>query len=745
MLLKITKSGIRDMNQQFKMWLSALLLALVSLNTWAQDELLEADLAFALQPIEVVNNELQISWKIANGYYLYQDRIKFESSDITLSTPKMPKAKRKNDPFFGEVDIYDKDFSVRVPYKSQAQTAELTIRFQGCSEEHGVCYPPQTKKVKVNLASTSSASTSVSSTNSLTELNKLLSEASSGSGLLAADQAFAFSAEPNGKGQIEASWKIADKYYMYRDKIKARIVSGDATLGELQTQAGKMKDDPIFGEVEVYYGQTLATLSLFDVKDQVTVEFEFQGCAEAGVCYPPQTKQISIDAQGFGQASASAAAVDRSQLSESDRITDTLQNSSMWVVVLTFLVFGLLLSLTPCVFPMIPILSSIIVGQGGENLSTRRAFTMSLVFVLAMALTYTFAGVLAGLFGQNLQVAFQNPWIIGTFAVIFVLLALSMFGFYELQLPSKLQSKITVISNKQEGGKLTGVAVMGFLSALIVGPCVAPPLAGALIYIGQTGDALLGGLALFAMSMGMGVPLLLLGTSAGKLLPRAGAWMDTVKAVFGVMLLGVAIWMAGRVMPDWVTLSLWATLFIISAVYMGALEATRDKSSWHKLWKGLGLGLLIYGIILVIGVAGGSRDLLQPLKVFQGGGSGVAAQETKLNFEMIDSLEELNARIGKGQPVMLDFYADWCASCHEMERYTFSDPSVHAALTGVTLLKADVTANNDDHKALMREMGIVGPPGILFFNAQGQEQRGQRVVGFKKADEFRATIEQALK
>ena len=729
------------MKLQIKTWLSALLIGLASINTWAQDDLLEADQAFALQPIDVVGNELKISWKIAKGYYLYQERIRFASDDIQLSSPNMPTAKRKNDPLFGEVDVYDKDFTVGVPYQGQAQTAQVTVKYQGCSEEYGVCYPPQTKKVSVKLPA-STSSNDVSAVGSLAELNKLLASASDDSALLDVDQAFAFQASPDGEGQVIADWRIADGYYLYRDKIKVRILEGDAQLGELTTPKGKMKDDPIFGQVEVYYNQAQASVALHDLKSNVTVEFEYQGCAEAGVCYPPQKKQLTLDADGFGQAPA--ATVDRSQMSESDRITDTLQNSSMWVVVLTFFVFGLLLSLTPCVFPMIPILSSIIVGQGGENLSTRRAFTMSLVFVLAMAITYTIAGVLAGLFGQNLQAAFQNPWILGTFAIVFVLLALSMFGFYELQLPSSLQSKITVLSNKQKGGTLTGVAIMGFLSALIVGPCVAPPLAGALIYIGQTGDALLGGLALFAMSMGMGVPLLLLGTSAGKLLPRAGAWMNVVKAVFGVLLLAVALWMADRILPGWITLSLWALLLIVSAIYMGALEPMGDKSNWHKLWKGLGLSMLVYGIILIIGVAGGSRDLLQPLKVFQGGGSGGAQVEAKLQFEKINSLEELQARIGQGQPVMLDFYADWCVSCIEMERFTFSDPQVQAALAGVTLLKADVTANNDDHKALMKEMGIVGPPAILFFNEQGQEQRAQRVVGFKKADEFKAIIEQAL-
>lgn len=735
----------------FKTWLIASLFIFAT-PSWAMmgDDLLEADEAFQLQTLQVSNSELTVSWKIAKGYYLYKDRIAVESDQIQLSPPLFPSSVRKNDPLFGQVDVFQKDFSIRVPYQANRTTANITIKYQGCSEEYGVCYPPQTKQVSVQLPSQSTAQSSgqLDGVNSLQALNDLLANSAGfDSGLLDVDAAFSFSAAPNGQGEIEVQWQVADGYYLYRDKIQARIIEGQATLGELQTPAGKMKDDPIFGSVEVYYGQAEALLPLFDVAGQVTVEFEYQGCADVGVCYPPERKQISIDASSFGTASGSAAQVDRSQMSESDRITDTLMNANLWVVVLTFLVFGLLLSLTPCVFPMIPILSSIIVGHSAKSeapLSAKRGFILSLVFVLAMAFAYTIAGVLAGLFGANLQASLQNPWVLGSFAIVFILLALSMFGFYEIQLPASLQTKLTSISNKQQGGSLTGVAIMGFLSALIVGPCVAPPLAGALIYIGQTGDALLGGLALFAMSIGMGAPLLVLGASAGKILPRAGAWMNTVKAVFGVLLLAVALWLADRILPGWLIILGWAALFIASAIYMGALDPIGEKSNWHKLWKAMGLGLLVYGIVLIIGVAGGSRDLLQPLKVFQGGGS-VAQQEAKLNFEYIDTLDELHARIGKGQPVMLDFYADWCVSCHEMERFTFSDSGVQASLAGVTLLKADVTANNADHRALMRELGIVGPPAILFYNPQGQEQRGQRVVGFQNAETFKATVEAALK
>jgi thiol:disulfide interchange protein DsbD len=388
---------------------------------------------------------------------------------------------------------------------------------------------------------------------------------------------------------------------------------------------------------------------------------------------------------------------------------------------------------------MIPILSGIIAGQG-PDITTRKAFVLSLVYVLAMALTYTVVGVLAGLFGANLQAAFQNPWVLTSFALIFVLLALSMFGFYELQLPSSFQSKLAEMSNKQEGGTLIGVAIMGLLSALIVGPCVAPPLFGALIYISQTGDAVLGGVALFALSMGMGAPLIAIGTSAGKLLPRAGAWMDAVKAVFGVALLGVAIFMLERILPPAVAMLLWGLLLICSAVYMGALtQLPAGSSGWSKLWKGLGVFLLIYGALMLLGAAAGGKDTVQPLRGLAVGGGGGAAAEA--SFTRVKTVEDLDREIAKagalGKPVMLDFYADWCVTCKELERYTFSDPAVIEEMNRFVLLKADVTANDDEDQALMQgRFGIPGPPAILFFDTSGNELKGYRMVGFKPADAF---------
>ena len=432
-------------------------------------------------------------------------------------------------------------------------------------------------------------------------------------------------------------------------------------------------------------------------------------------------------------------------VSEQDRLANALAGDGKLLTLMTFFGLGLLLAFTPCVFPMVPILSGIIAGQG-EGITTRRAFTLSLIYVLAMALTYTGAGIVAGLFGSNLQAAFQNTWIIAAFAGLFVLLSLAMFGFYELQVPAALQTRLNAMSNRQSGGTFTGVAIMGVLSALIVGPCVAAPLAGALIYIGQTGDAVLGGMALFALALGMGVPLLVFGTSAGKLLPRAGAWMDAVKAVFGVALLALAIWMLERILPPTLIMLLWGALAIGCAVYLGAFDRlTPPVSGWRRLWKAAGVMLLIGGTIQFLGAAAGGKDWLQPLA---GIGGGSAAHSEIVHFERIKSGQDLDEQLqlaaATGKPVVLDFYADWCVDCRRMEKYTFPEPNVQSMLGKVTPLQADVTANDDVDQALMKRLGIIGPPAILVFGLDGEELRPFRVVGYQKSDRFVEHLTQAL-
>ncbi|MBT9568304.1 MAG: protein-disulfide reductase DsbD, partial [Thiobacillus sp.] len=448
-------------------------------------------------------------------------------------------------------------------------------------------------------------------------------------------------------------------------------------------------------------------------------------------------------------AAVSAPAVNAADESDTSKIERILKGGSFWGVVATFFGLGLLLALTPCVFPMIPILSGIIAGQKKE-LTKASGFMLALAYVLGMAITYALAGVAAALSGTLLSNALQNPWALGIGAAIFVALALSMFGFFEIQLPSFIQSKFSDASNKMKGGNFIGVFVMGALSAVIVGPCVAPPLAASLAFIAQTGNTTLGGVALFVMALGMGVPLLLVGVSAGALLPRAGGWMNAVKYFFGVMMLAIAIYLVAPILPAWVGMLLWATLLIGSAVYLHALDPLPANSSgWLRLWKGLGVVLLIGGLALLLGMLAGSRDLLQPLDVFKGGagGTAVAAEQKGLVFEKIKDVAELDARLAaakaEGKPVMLDFYADWCVSCKEMERFTFSDARVQARLSNAVLLKADVTANSDADKALLKRFNLFGPPGLIFWNAAGQ-QSGYKVIGFEKADKFLTSVDAAL-
>ena len=412
-----------------------------------------------------------------------------------------------------------------------------------------------------------------------------------------------------------------------------------------------------------------------------------------------------------------------------------------------FFLAGLLLAFTPCVFPMVPILSGIIAGEG-EQINTMRAFWLSLVYVLAMAVTYTIAGVLAGLFGQNLQAVFQNPWILSGFVAIFVLLALSMFGFYQLQLPASLQSKLAGASEKQGGGKLTGVAVMGFFSALIVGPCVAPPLMAALIVIGASGDAVLGGAALFALSLGMGVPLIVFGTSAGKLLPRAGPWMTNIQAVFGVGLLALSIWMLERILPGGLIMVLWGVLAIACGVYLRALDRLPEQASgWSKLWKALGVVLLLFGAMQLVGAAAGGDRWTRPLEAVGGAGSS-AVPESHVEFRRIKSSDDLDSALqqaaSSGRVSMLDFYADWCVECSRMERNTFPDPGVQALLEQLQPLQADVTPHDEIDQALMKRFGIIGPPAILFFDSQGREMKAYRLVGYFKPDEFAGHLQAVL-
>lgn len=567
------------------------------------------------------------------------------------------------------------------------------------------------------------------------------------------DQAFALEVQVQDSHTLQASFSITPGYYLYRDKVSFTTDDSTIKITSVSLPAGELKHDPNFGDTYVFHQPFQAVINLnrsLDAATRITLKAFYQGCSDQGLCYPVQEKILTIDLPDAAQstpgtlappANDEQKAINPAPQTDNSKIAELFRDGSFWLIISFFFGAGLLLALTPCVFPMIPILSGIIVGRG-HKITKMHAFILSLSYVLGMAITYAAAGVAAGLSGDLISSALQTPWVLGSFAAVFVVLSLSMFGFYELQLPSSWQSKLSETSNHLHGGHLSGVFAMGALSAVIMGPCVAAPLAGALLYIGQTHDAVLGGVALFALALGMGAPLLLIGTSAGVLLPKAGAWMDGVKRFFGVLLLALAIWIIQPLLPVSVQMLLWSVLLILSATYLHTLDALpHNAGGWQKLLKGIGLLTLLVGIAFLIGALSGARDMLKPLDSV----CAVCRADTQehVTFTRIKNLTELEQRLATagGKTVMLDFYADWCVSCKEMERFTFSDPAVRAKLNAAIVLQADVTANNADDKALLKRFGLYGPPGILFFDAKGQEMSDFRVVGYQNSEQFLNTLQ----
>ena len=731
-------------------------------------DILPVDKAFVFTTDIESADMLIARWQIAEGYYLYREQFQFVLSEGgLLGEPQFPKGIFKDDVKYGQVEVYEQILEVKLPIKDKQDLNSLTLKttYQGCAEDR-LCYPPIEKMVVVDLPTTTIAENDAkllqeskpkenqSQTLSFSPIPKPQNESfwtklgqwfgfgktDNTPQFLNYEEAFVFSATFPEPALLKLRWQIAEGYYLYQDQFKFTL-ENKGTLGHPQFPPSILKTDPVFGDVHIYQQPQLEISVPVETQglQNVTLKVAYQGCAVAGYCYPPITKVVNLNLEE-GEAS-----------SEQDRLASMLANANVLYTLLLFFGLGLLLAFTPCVFPMIPILSGIIVGQGSQ-VTTYKAFIMSVTYVLGMALTYATLGALMGLLGQNLQAAFQTPWVLISFALLFVLLSLSMFGFYELQLPSALQTKLTLLSNRQQGGTLIGVAIMGILSALIVGPCVAAPLVGALIYISQTRDALLGFMALFSMSLGMGIPLILIGTSTGHFLPKADEWMHNIKAVFGVLLLAVALWMLERILPNQVIMLLWATLLIVSAIYMGAFDALpAGISGWRKLWKGLGLIIFIYGVLLMIGAASGNRNPLQPLhseNKTHNITSTTNVDQTLLQFKPIKGMSglkrELVAAKAQNKPVMLDFYADWCISCKEMEHFTFSDAKVQQTLAHFVLLKADVTPNDEQDQTLYKHFSIFGPPAILFFDTNGDEQRNSRVVGFMPADKFNQHLKKVI-
>jgi thiol:disulfide interchange protein DsbD len=720
------------------------------------------------------DGELTVRYAIAQGYYLYRDRLGFESATpgVTVGPAALPVGLDHEDEFFGKQVIYRGDIAVgvQVAFDGSPRDFEVKLKLQGCADG-GLCYPPQTWTTPVSVSSHASAGTPPAAavapparqsagaeppapapgtaSGGGFSLKRLLGGGTkSDADFLPVDQAFAITTSSPSRDRIVVRFDIADDYYLYRDKTRIVAQTPDVQLGDPRIPGGEIERDDYFGEQVVFRGEMVAEVPVAATPAvrEVPLEISFQGCAEAGLCYPPTKKQFTVTlASAAAPAAVSGRPGSAPVRSETDALADRIRSGNLLAVLASFFGAGLLLAFTPCVLPMIPILSGIIVGAGrGEPVSRGRAFSLSLAYVLGMALTYTVAGAVFAAAGQQAQAFFQQPWILVLFAGLFVVLALAMFGLFNLQVPAALQSRINELSSRQKQGSLAGTAVMGALSSLIVTACVAPPLVAALAVIGQSGDVLRGAAALFALSLGMGAPLLLLGASAGKLLPRAGAWMDTVKFIFGLMFLGVAIWMLGRLLPGPVTLGLWGLLALFTAGYLGVVAARNASPAARNLWRGAGLLAALYGVLLVIGALRGHENPLQPLA----GLGTVKAPAGRLEFQRIKSVadfeRELASATAAGRPVMLDFYADWCVSCKEMEHYTFPDPGVRAALGDAVLLQADVTANDDEDQALLQRFGILGPPTIVFFDAAGRERPEYRVVGFKKADEFRGLVASAF-
>ena len=571
--------------------------------------------------------------------------------------------------------------------------------------------------------------------------------------LLPPEVAFKFSAQALDANTLEVRFRIADGYYMYRDKFKFAAEPESVKLGAAQFPQGDIHNDEFFGKVETYRKEVRIRLPFTrDAPvERLKLAVTSQGCADVGVCYVPQLQTAAIELPAAGSAavpavstalSAAARTPDASGIvGEEARFQRLLASGSLWLIAAAFFGAGLLLTFTPCVLPMVPILSGIIVGEG-RNATRTRAFTLSFAYVMGMSITYTGIGVGAALSGNLLSAALQNPWVLSTFAAVFVLLSLSMFGFYELQLPAGFHARMTKASNRFKGGHLGAVVLMGVFSAAIVSPCVAAPLAGALLYISQTRDAVLGGTALFAMSLGMGVPLILVGVFEGEFLPKSGHWMRSVKHFFGVMLLAVAIYIVSPVLPVAAQMFAWAALLIGSAMALRAIDPLPpDAGTGARLWKGVGFLALLAGAALAIGALSGSRELLRPLAGLSSGGER-ATQGA--HFTRVRNLTELEAKlVAPGRPVMLDFYADWCISCKEMEAFTFTDARVKAKMDQMLLLQADVTANLPEDKALLKRFSLFGPPGIIFFDRQGREVAGMRVIGYQSADEFLVTLNRA--
>jgi thiol:disulfide interchange protein DsbD len=769
------------MTKRFFAALYAALLALPLLAHAAiEDELLEPDKAFALTTRVVDAHTLEASWKIAPGYYLYRDKFRFESLDpaVALKPAVLPAGKAKEDPFFGKTEIYTKSVKVRLPLAQRpagAHEARIKITAQGCNEPVGVCYPPITKEVRFKLpviASAKAAEPKAGAITSFKDLAKAIEPAANGEPVDPA-KAFRVDVAAAGNDALLARFLIDDCCYLYRDKLTFALARADGSaadirLGSYALPPGKPKTDEFLGKTEVYYNGFEVRLPVSGVsgaRGDYTLKVGYQGCSEKGVtiCYPPATKTVALtviadDSRDGGGRAASGTAADGKLLVGAAAAAPEAPRRSRENLLLAMAAafgVGLLLTFTPCVLPMVPILSSVIVGSSDRHVTKLEGGLLSGAYVLGTAVTYTVAGVLAGATGEQLQAYFQHPAALVIFSAILGFVALSMFGFYELHLPAFLQTvlhkhsaDIHLKTRHTKVGALFGVFGMGLIAALIVGACVSPLLISALGVAIANRDPVLGGAIMFAMALGMGVILIAIGVGAGFLLPKAGAWMQKVKDVFGVLLLAVAIYMLGLI-PQVPVLLLWAMLFIVTGVYLGATQSLpAGASGWLYLWKGFGTVLLIWGVLALLGGFAGHRDVMNPLPLAPLGGATAVPAPTEHLFERVKTLAALEDKLAAakraGKPVMLDYYADWCTDCLRMEKATFAQPAVRSEMQGrFMLLQADVTDPNDPEvKAMKQRFGVFGPPAILLFDSTGAERRDLRAYGFRSPEEFLGMLRQ---
>jgi len=715
----------------------------------ADDEPLPGDQAFRFDAV-VKDNHVLATWTMANDYYMYHDKFHFESATpgVTLGTPVFPKGKMHNgilpDGSEGRVEVFMHSVTIDVPItKATGKELKLIAKGQGCAEKLGICYPPQKREKLLTLASADTGA--VSAVSALGAHLGLADNATDEP--LPPQQAYQFNAVAKGN-EILATWTIAPDYYMYRDKFSFEPKTPGLKFGEFKIPPGTMKHgikpDGSEGEVETYMHEVTITVpyTLANKVDGIEFVANGQGCAEKlGICYPPQhrTTLISVTQTDTGSTSTTEASTPAQkpsttpaeQTPAAKTETPAAVKASIWhtLGILVFAFFsGLGLTFTPCVLPLLPIISSIIAGQGEKVTKTRGGF-LAAIYVLGTALVWTIAGAVAGASGQQLQAYTSSPYFLVPVAIVLLLLSLAMFGIYNLQMPASLQSKAQETSSGLKGGTIIGVFVMGILASVIAGACVSPILILNLGVAMQAHDAVLGSGIMFLMALGMGVPIILIGVGAGWLLPKAGLWMDIVKYVFGVMLIGLALYILSLI--PWIpVLYLWAPFLIVTGVYMGATRSIPEGASgWRTMWKGLGIFLIIWGVLALIGAMQGSRDILQPvhLSVGTGGGTAIASRiNPEAMFERVHNLDEMNAKFASaksaGKPVFLDYYATWCTDCNLMKKSVFSDSNVQQYMRdNFVVIQADVSDQFDKRTQPMKDkFGVFGPPAYLFFNRQGQ-------------------------